>query len=447
MKVFHKITATVRHWFADGVFRRIFKNMGLLLGGRAAMGVFSLASLSLTAHGLGVEQFGIVILVQTYVLVITGLTTFQSWQAVIRYGAISIEKGDRDSFQGLVKFTTVLDVAGVIAATLIAYFAAPYVAPYVGWSDEVVSYAQPYSLLALFSIVATPTGILRLYDRFDLLAIQSTMTPALRLVGIAVAVFTDAPLWGYLLAWFIGGVLGGLGLVWLGWREAKRRGQMEGLTLSFHNIAAPHPGIWKFCFASNLHSSLQLVTGHLATFLVGLVSTPSAAGLFKIGRDIATVLSKPAEVATQSVYPEFARLNSQGSWSDFARIIVRASAIGGGAGLVILIVVALIGKPFLAIFFGEEFRAAYGVLMMLVAAAAVTVAGFPIDPALYAMGRPGIALRVYTGAIFLVFVPLLLVWTPQFGPTGAGAASLAASIVTLIVTALVVAAQLRRRAE
>jgi len=447
MKVFHKITATVRHWFADGVFRRIFKNMGLLLGGRAAMGVFSLASLSLTAHGLGVEQFGIVVLVQTYVLVITGLTTFQSWQAVIRYGAISIEKGDRHSFQGLVKFTTALDVAGVIAATLIAYFAAPYIGPHVGWSEEVISYAQPYSLLALFSIVATPTGILRLYDRFDLLAAQSIMTPALRLVGIAVAVFTDAPLWGYLLAWFIGGALGGLSLVWLGWREAQRRGQMEGLTMSFHSIAAPHQGIWKFCFASNLHSSLQLVTGHLATFLVGLVATPAAAGLFKVGRDVATVLSKPAEVATQSVYPEFARLGSQDNWSDFTRIIVRAAAISGGAGFLILLIVALIGKPFLGLFFGEEFRAAYDVLIMLVAAAAVTIAGFPMDPALYAMGRPGIALRIYTGAILLVFVPLLLVWTPKFGQAGAGAASLAAALATFIVTALVVAAQLRRRAK
>ena len=98
-------------WFSDLVFRRVFKNAGFLLSGKFATGILGLAYLSLAARGLGVEQFGLLVLVQTYVQVITGLTTFHSWQAVIRYGALSVEHDDTPGFQTLISFTTALDVS------------------------------------------------------------------------------------------------------------------------------------------------------------------------------------------------------------------------------------------------------------------------------------------------------------------------------------------------
>ncbi|MGB1877245.1 MAG: lipopolysaccharide biosynthesis protein, partial [Rhodospirillaceae bacterium] len=250
------------NWFSDLIFRRVFKNAGFLLSGKVATGLFGLAYLSLAARGLGIEQFGILVLVQTYVQVVVGLTTFHSWQAVIRYGAISVENDDTAGFQKLISFTTALDVGGVILGAALAWFAAPLVGPVLGWSDEVIGYAQPYSLLILFTIIATPTGLLRLYDRFDILAWQVMITPAMRLIGVAIAVFTDAPFWGYLLAWFVAGVAGGLTLLGLGWREGVKQGRLTGMQWSLKDVTTVHPKIWGFCLASNFHSSLQLVTGH-----------------------------------------------------------------------------------------------------------------------------------------------------------------------------------------
>ena len=138
---------TVRKWFTDGIFRRIFKNAGLMLSGRVATGIFSLGTLSLAAQGLGVEKFGILVLIQSYVLVITALTTFQSWQAVIRYGADCLSQNNTPALQALIKFTTLLDVIGVIVGSLVGYFVAPIVGSYVGWSEEVIAYTQLFSFL------------------------------------------------------------------------------------------------------------------------------------------------------------------------------------------------------------------------------------------------------------------------------------------------------------
>ena len=440
------VPRTVRHWFSDGILRRTFKNAGMLLTGRATNGLLSLATLSIMARSLGIEQFGIIILVQTYVLVLIAFATFQSWQAVIRYGAICLERKDVPAFQSLIKFTSLLDVVGVLFGFALGYFLAPLIGPYVDWTPEVIRYAQLYSFLILFTMVATPMGIMRLCDRFDLLAWQAVLTPLLRLVGVAAAALLEAPFWCYLLAWFVAGVAGGSLLIFLGWREAVRQGYLKGMTWSCAGITKDHPGLWKFSIISTLHASVQMIPSQLSTFIVGWVAAPAAAGLFKVGRDVATALSKPAELLNQSIYPEFARLGSKGDWHDFARLILRGGAMGAGAAVLLLLIALAFGTPFLTIFFGAEFEGAYWPLVLLIASAGLTICGFPMDPALFAMGRPGIALRIGTVVIVVFYVPLLVVLTQLYGAIGAAAATLACAFMTLVSMSVFTAVQLRHQA-
>lgn len=436
----------VRHWFTDGVLRRTFKNAGMLLTGRATNGLLSLATLSIMAHSLGIEQFGMIVLVQTYVLVLIAFATFQSWQAVIRYGAICLERKDIPAFQALIKFTCILDVIGVLFGFALGYLLAPIIGPYMDWTPEVIRYAQLYSFLILFTMIATPMGILRLCDRFDLLAWQTVLTPLLRLIGVGSIALVDGPFWAYLAAWFIAGAAGGTLLVVLGWREAVRQGFLKDITWSLKGITKEHPGLWKFSIISTLHASVQIIPSQMSTFIVGLVAGPAAAGLFKVGRDVATALSKPAELLNQSIYPEFARLGSKGSWHDFARLILRGGAMGGGAAVLLLLAALAFGTQFLTVFFGEPFAGAYWPLVLLIASAGLTICGFPMDPALFAMGRPGIALRIGTVVIVVLYLPLLVVLTDMYGAVGAAVATLGAALMTLVSMSTFTALQLRHQA-
>jgi O-antigen/teichoic acid export membrane protein len=431
MNIFVNVGRTLRQWFGEGVFRRIFKNAGLMLSGRAATGLLSLGTLSVSARSLGVEQFGILVLVQTYAQVIASLSTFQSPQAVIRYGATTLENNDTPGFQSLLKFVTGLDFIGGVVAVIVGFLAAPIVGPHLGWNDDVIRYAQFYSFLVFFTACATPTGILRLFDRFDVLAMQTTVTPLLRLVGVSIAALLDAPLWGYLLAWFFAQVVGGASLTYLAWRESYKRGRLKGIDAAFKNLAARHDGIWSFLIQSNLYSSILIVANQLSIILIGNLASPAAAGIYKIGRDASTVLSKPAELLNQSVYPEFARFGSKGAWEEFGRLIRRGAAIAAGAGAFMLTLAVLFGAPFLQLAFGADFGAAYVPLVLLVAAACLTIVGFPMDAALFAMGRASIPLRIGITVVFLVQLPLLWLLTKNFGADGAGFAMLAASAATV----------------
>ena len=445
MKLTGNVFSTLPRWFADGVFRRIFKNAGFMLSGRAATGLFSLATLTLCARTLGVEQFGILVLVQTFGQVTATLATFQSPQTMIRYGAMAQQREDTPAFQSLVKLLTAIDAAGGVFAVCVGFVIAPLVGPHVGWSPEVIGYAQLYSFLVFFTACATPTGVLRLLDRFDLLAIQATMTPLLRLIGISTAVLLEAPFWGYLLAWFCAQMTGGTTLTILAWREMYKKQHLVGMTFSFAGPPDAHPGVLRFLVQSNLYSALLILTGHISTLLIGYLAGSASAGLYKLGRDVATVLTKPADLLNQSVSPEFARLASRDAWSEFSRLILRGASVAAGAGAVMVLVVITVGDVFLHTFFGETFAGAYVPLVVLVAAAGVSIIGFPMDAALFAMGRANLPLRVSMSVIFVVQLPLLVVLARSYGLAGAGFAVLAGAATTLVTMSLLTIHQLRKR--
>ena len=107
-------------WFRDSVFRRLWQNAAVLLSGNLVSVLFDFVSLVVTARALGPTWFGVFVLIQTYVLVVDNLVNFQSWQAVIKYGADTLDEGDPDHFKSLIKFGTILDIASAIIATVIA---------------------------------------------------------------------------------------------------------------------------------------------------------------------------------------------------------------------------------------------------------------------------------------------------------------------------------------
>lgn len=434
-----------KSWFSDVIFSRVFKNAGFLLSGKTVTGLLGLGYLSLAAHGLGLEQFGILILIQTYVQVIIGLSTFHSWQAVIKYGAITIDSKDIRGFQKLISFTTFLDIAGVIIGTIIAWNLAHILGPLLGWDDEIIYYAKIYSLLIPFTIIATPTGILRLYDRFDILAWQVVITPTIRFLGVIFASVLGGPIWWYLVIWFLAGVIGGGALLIMGWREGLRQGVLSKMIWSMRGVRKQHFGIVGFCIASNFNSSLQLMTGHLTTILVGLISTPEIAGLFKVAREVATAITKPTELLTQSIYPEFARLGSAKKWQQFRSLLLRTAFTAGSSGLLIFFFMVFLGEDFLIIFFGEEFKQAYYILLLLVIAACISIIGFSFDPALYAMGLPGLALKVNGIIIVFIYLPFLISLTTFFGLIGPGYALLISTIITFISLSFLVNRQLNKR--
>ena len=427
---------SLQHWFTMGPLRLIFKNAGILLTGKSIAGLCNLGSLALAARALGPEVFGTLILIHTIVRLVIGISKFQSWQAVIRYGAVSLAAQRQQDFHKLVVFTVLLDAASALLGATVAILVASIIAPYFGWNDDVTSMAMLYGIVVLFSVTATPTGILRLFNRFDLLSIHAVISPGIRLIGASILYFVGIGLWGFLSVWFTAGVVGGITLIVMGWWELRKRGLIPPRNIPFRNVTQAHPGLWRFVFATNLQSSLELSTGHLTTLMVGWVLGPTAAGLFKIAKELSTVLSRAGGLLAESMYPELAKLSTQEENQTFRRVIVRSGLVAGSGATVIFLGMIVLGETLLQLTVGAEFIGAYPLFLLLVFAETIGAFGFGLNSAMYAIGRAGVPLQVNITATAL-YLPLLFFLLTPMNTVGAGIAFIIFSATKFVAMAAI----------
>ena len=259
------------------------------MSGNVITAGIDLVSLALTARALGPELFGVLVLVQTYARFVDQFVNFQSWQAIIKYGADSLTDKRTGDFRSLVKLGTSLDLGGSLLGTTVAIAMVYWVGRWFEWEDETVRMAAMYSLTILLSLSPTPTAVLRLFDRFNLLAWQRVISAAIRMAALVVAWFVGADLWGFLVVWMVAQILDYLFLLALGWRELRRQGFGDALSAPLMRINAKFPGIWKFVITTNLSSSIRLGARELDVLIVGGTIGSAAAGIYKVAKQFAGV--------------------------------------------------------------------------------------------------------------------------------------------------------------
>ena len=104
----------MKHWFKDQHFRSLLKNSSYLAASRVIAAIAAVATLSLAAHALGVVMLGALILITSYAKAASGISKFQSWQLIVRYGGRALH-GEIDDFKTSTGFAkggaTVADIA------------------------------------------------------------------------------------------------------------------------------------------------------------------------------------------------------------------------------------------------------------------------------------------------------------------------------------------------
>jgi O-antigen/teichoic acid export membrane protein len=415
------------------VLRTALKNAGLLSGGQAMAGIMQLATFALAARGLGLSDFGLFSMLLAQVQIVIELASFKFNQAVISYGVGHFQRNDMKAFQALIKIGLLIDVGGALGAMIVTLIGAPLMGTLLDWDQDLIHDAQLISLLAFANVNATPKGMLRLFSRFDLLSLLAMVTPGARLIGVAAAYAWGAPFITYLIAWLIAGWLGAIVAQWLGFREAHKRGCLTGMDWSLRHLRRENKGIWRFSLASNLHSTMTIVPGHLATFLVGAVLGPSAAGLFKVAREFGSGIAKPVDLINQSVYPDIARLVQTSAWRRLRQTVISAGAVAAGVGGIVTVVIAMAGAALLTLIFGPDYAAAQTLLLMMSLATTIMVMTFAVDPMMYAFGKP--SRPVITSIAATVLFTLVLWWRlPIDGLIGAGWAYLAMALTTVVMS-------------
>jgi O-antigen/teichoic acid export membrane protein len=398
---------------------RVLANTGVMLGGRIGNAVLSLSYLAVAARALDVRNVGVLVLINAFAQLVGEVVKFNSWQTVLHYGADALERGDTPRFQQVVRFTLFLDALSSLGGVAIAVSASLLFRAQLGWPPGDSPDAALYCLVIALMVPATPIGLLRLFNRFDLMTAQAPIQSGVRLAGSLVAWVLAPTLTAFLLIWAAGTALAFVYLAWVSLREMRRRGLNTGFRV-VGPMARGLPGAWRFAWATNASSSLDVAFTHAITLVVGALIGPAPAALWRIGRQVADALGKPAQLMVPALYPELARLRVTEGERAMRKLALQVGVLGGAVGTVLLLVTAIAGRPLLTLVMGPAFADAAGVMVWQVAAAVIGIWALPLEPMLVSLGRPGdaVKVRILVAAALLAAMPWLV---KAFGTTGAGA--------------------------
>lgn len=417
-------------WRRDEMLRKLYRNAAMLVAGEGFGAVLTLGTIALATRGLGRLDWGVLATVIAFTHLIGSLIKFQTWQAVVKYGADALEAKDPSALRRLLSFTALLDLATALVAFAVCIALAPVYADFAGLPAGTAEFLTFYSLSALFAVSATPIGVLRLLDRFDLLAGVAPIGPALRLGLVAVAYATGGGLWEFGAAWLAASAVERVMMIALGWRELRRRGLLAGATWSPRGLTAGHPGLWRFVIAGNLQSSLNALGKEADTLIVQKFVGTEEAGLWTLAKRYAGVLSGPSRLFVVSIFPQLSKLWAADGHREFRRLTLRSSLTSGVGAICIVALFAALGETLIRWINGPEYVGAFFAILLFLASRSINVFASPFNPAMLAMGRAvkNLKLAALTTA-FAIPAMALLSW--QFGLLGAGLARVLTELLIL----------------
>ncbi len=410
---------------------RVLKNFGLLLGGRVGAAVFTVMALAIMARELGVETFGLVILVHTYVLIVNGIFSTKAFEAIVKYGLPAHLQGNTEVLKNLFSSSYAADVLTAVISCVAAIALAPWIGGLLGSDQQFANWMQFYGLVLLFAGTSTAKGILRLYDRFAALGLQLGLGPLARFLAVVIAWQLEWGATGFLVAWGLGYIIENLILHYQAWRQVSiKLTQPRWVRPQPQVLAVQHQGFWPFVGVTYVQGTLDLLPKQIATLLSGLFLGTAAAGLFRVAREIATIVSKPALLLRQAIFTDLTRL-----WEDrdprFKAVPIKTALLTGAIGVLLALLAIPFGSQVLLLMFGDGYQQAHGVLVVLLLAASMELATSSLHMAAYAMNK-AVTVVVINVIATLVYLTAFALLTPVYGLIATGwAACLMAGIALL----------------
>ena len=403
------------------------RNFVVLLSGNGLSSIFGFFTLAFNARALGPELLGVLALLQSFVVVVSSIFSFDTWQPVIKFGAEAQASKDDEKLRDIVVLGFLYDLVGAFAATAVGVAIVLFGLPFLGITSEYQYFAAIFSASIIFVSYSTAKGVLRLFGRFDLLtAIQTGISAA----GLAVAVL----LWHF-QATFIAYVISYASLIVVQsfliftvvivlWYS----GDLPSLAAPrFDDQALSKAFMW-FSWSTSGLSTLNVLRQHADSFVLATMLGPAATGIYKVASQIASLVSRIGDPLQQVVFPEIATLVAKSEHARLRKILVSAIILGIVSLSFVVSGAAVFGEIAIQIVGGTGYAAATIPLLWLVLSNGLAVTGFYLRPTVVTLISPE-AYLYYSFIASLIFVAALYLSIDGFGIAGAGLAQVVFTIV------------------
>lgn len=389
-------------------------------GGQVVVLAASLVATPFTIRLLGPSAYGLLALVNAVIAYVTVLDLGMG-AASTRFGSQAFARGDDRGEAAVVWTATVIAaVPTTLLAALLALFAEPLVRDVLQVDADLVDAATIAVRLGAIALLARVVAAVlstseQVRLRWDLYVgintagslLQIGMIPVLLGFGHGVVAAVSV-----VAAVAVAVTVSHLVVA------ARLQPQLTAPTVE-RRLLRPLLGFGGALVAAN---GLALVLGNAERFLLARYESIAAVGAYAVASTIAALLSVLPIAVSQPMLPAFARLGATGDWAVVGRLYRRGIVYILVASLPAATLIAVVGRPFLRLWAGEQYgHASSGPLWILLVGIVINAVAFLPYNLLLALGatRAVAVCHLIELPLFVVYAPLLVI---RFGAAGAAAA-------------------------
>jgi O-antigen/teichoic acid export membrane protein len=428
--------------------KKLFLNASLLFSGKAAAGGFAALQTVILARILGVTDYGLLQLVIAYIAMMNQFFDVRVWETAVRYIGSYWENGETEKTLAMIKLSYLLDVGSGAVSFLIAIVTAKLVSTYVIHSPEAYIYIWIYAFgLFVETAKLTSDAILRVFEKYKNIAVinslenltQLVLVTALLLLGLGI----KGALYGLVLSNFIAAAV----RLWVVMRMLGEKNLGSWLAADIFLIRSQWKEIaW---FLGNTSFMATLKTGsdkYLGIMILGFFAGKDAVAFYRIANSVAAILNRIVDTLYEAIFPELVKLTTVNAMEEFKSFIKESTKNLMKLIVPVTVLIIVFAGPIVRLVFGEDYAPATNTLRILALAVLIARYTYWINPALLAMGMPGIRTAFYV-VTTVVYLTLMLLLVPSYSYTGAALAFLGFAVIKSALSFAVFGYYMRREGE
>lgn len=290
-------------------YNSLFKNSFWAFLGDSSASVLNLIITILLIRFIGNNDYGILVLAQSYMSINDVILNVQSWKGVIQYGQKSLVEKDDEKFNGYIKLGISIDFLTAIFGGIISIVIAPLIGSIFGWSQIMIACCRIFSITIFFHLSGTPTALLRILNKFYLVALQKILTSLIKLISLIIFLkYRNLSLTQVVLAYCCADIFGNILLMIFAGLVYLKKYKLKNLLRA--KIPIEKNKFISFTLWSTLGDIVDIPVNYLDVFIISVLGTEMVS-IFKVFKQIASILKKITAPIQQAIMPQFSELNAK----------------------------------------------------------------------------------------------------------------------------------------
>src|SRR5574344_510889 len=358
-----KIQQTYKKIMNDLFWKNMFTNSFWAFAGDSSASVINLIITILLIKLLGNYNYGILILAQSYMSIIDVIFNIQCWKSVIIFGQKSLVNNNQNNFLYYIKVGYIIDIITAMIGAIISYVFARIVGNVFNWTNEMIVCCQIFSFTVFSHLSGTSTAILRLLDKFNLVALQKFLTSIIKLVAFAFLMFANinTNLINATIIYSLTDIIGNLLLVIFALLVILKKYKIKTILTS--KKTSDIKEFIKLTLWGTLSEIVDIPIQYLDVFIISILST-DLVSVLKVFRQIVNILQKVTSPLQQSLLPQFSELVAQNHIKRSYDVVIKIRNVVLKYGLQLAIVFGVSSILWLKWLYGDIYASYWYVLLI-----------------------------------------------------------------------------------